>query len=252
LSALPYTREFFVAQAPGSLVSARVIVPIVMNVVGPHSVVDLGCGTGSWLSVFAEHGVVDSVGIDGHYVDTSALLIPRARFIAHDLRKSLTLDRQFDLAISLEVAEHLPDSSADPFVTSLVQLAPVVLFSAAVPGQGGIRHLNERWPSYWASRFAEHHYLAVDAIRPRVWENELVAWWYAQNTLLFVSASELEARPRLRSERERFQGMMDLVHPRMYEEAVRAWKEVTTRQLLKMLPAALARTFRWRFARPRS
>jgi SAM-dependent methyltransferase len=252
LSVLPYTHEFFVAQSPASLLSARVIVPLVLELVEPTSVVDVGCGIGAWLSVFAEHEVADYVGIDGDYVDRSALLIPQSRFISHDLSKPLELDRRFDLAMSLEVAEHLPEGSAQTFVDSLVRLAPVVLFSAAAPGQGGTGHLHERWPSYWASRFAEYGYLAVDAIRHRVWENELVAWWYAQNTLLFVTAGELGARPRLRADRERFAGMLDLAHPRMHEQTVRVWEELTTRQLLKMLPNALARSLRWRFARPRS
>lgn len=246
MSEVPYTTEFFDEQRAASVTSARHVVPIVVDLIGPRSVVDVGCGIGGWLSVFAEHDILDSIGIDGDYVDRSELLIPAARFLGRDLAEPVELDRRFDLALSLEVAEHLPEASAGLFVRSLTQLAPTVLFSAAVPGQGGIHHVNEQWPSYWASRFAEHDFVAIDALRPRVWNNKAVAWWYAQNMLLFVSPLVLEARTQLRIERDCPRNAMDLVHPRMYEGALRAWEQLTTRRLLGMLPRAMRRSISWR------
>jgi hypothetical protein len=156
------------------------------------------------------------------------------------------LGRRFDLAISVEVAEHLPEDSARTIVGSLTRLAPIVVFSAVVPGQGGVPHVNEQWPSYGVSRFAERNFVPVDAIRPRIWENRSVAWWYAQNTLLFVRMEELHARARFRTERKCPPGMIDLVHPRMYEGLLRASKELTARRLLAMLPAAVGRSISWR------
>jgi hypothetical protein len=75
-----YPSSFFDEQREGSIASARHVVPIVMELIQPRSVVDVGCGTGTWLSVFAEHRVVDFIGIDGDYVDRSQLLIPPDRF----------------------------------------------------------------------------------------------------------------------------------------------------------------------------
>jgi SAM-dependent methyltransferase len=247
-----YTREFFLDQRTDALTSARHVVPIVMDLVAPRSVVDVGCGVGAWLAAFAEHGVVDFVGLDGGYVDRSALMIPPNRFLGCDLEVPIELDRRFELAVSLEVAEHLPEQSARTFVRSLTQLAPVILFGAAVPGQGGTRHVNEQWPSYWAARFAEHDFLPVDALRPLIWENDEVAWWYAQNTLLFVSSAEARTSPQ--PVQVRPGRTMDLVHPKMWEQIQQHAQEVlTTRRLLAMLPLAITRSIGWRIFRvPRS
>ena len=150
--------------------SAEVVVPMVMELVHPRSVTDLGCGLGTWLSVFREAGVEDVLGVDGEYVRLESLEIPKERFVAHDLRQPFAAGRRSDLSMSLEVAEHLSPEYAAPFVTTLTRLAPVVLFSAAVPGQGGTEHVNEQWPSYWAQLFRERGYLPVDCLRRHLWD----------------------------------------------------------------------------------
>ena len=167
-----YNAEFFERLEQPAARSARIMVPMLLDLVGPRSVVDVGCGTGAWLSVFREKGIRDVLGIDGDYVDRDRLLIPRDSFLAADLIQPLRLDRRFDLVLSLEVAEHLPDSAAVSFIKSLTRLAPVVLFAAAVPGQGGWNHLNEQWPEYWARLFDEFEFQPVDCIRDQVWDND--------------------------------------------------------------------------------
>ena len=104
----------------------------------------------------------------------------------------LKLNDAFDLAISMEVAEHLPERCAEPFVESLTRLADVVLFSAAVPFQGGIGHVNEQWGSYWVALFRNRGYTAVDIIRKRIWNDDQIPYWYRQNTLLFVKDGKLD------------------------------------------------------------
>jgi SAM-dependent methyltransferase len=246
MSDAPYTNEFFTQQSGLSLESARNVVPIVMELIQPGSVVDVGCGIGTWLAAFAEHNVADYIGIDGEYVERSQLLIPPERFVSRDLSEPVELDRHFDLAVALEVAEHLPAASGRGFVQSLTHLAPVILFSAAVPGQGGTHHVNEQWPSYWASFFAEHDFVSVDAVRPRIWENKDVAWWYRQNTLLFVSPAAMDTRMRLRVEHNCPRGALDLVSQLIFIEETLSWEQLTTRQLLRMLPAAIRRSIAWR------
>jgi SAM-dependent methyltransferase len=250
MSEVPYTSEFFAQQGGESIASARIVVPIIMELIHPRSVVDLGCGIGTWLAVFAEQNVADYVGIDGDYVDRSQLLIPPERFLGRDLTEPVELDMRFDLAVSLEVAEHLPAASAQVLVASLTQLAPVILFSAAVPGQGGTHHVNEQWPSYWASLFAERDFVTVDAVRPRIWEKKDVAWWYRQNTLLFVSAAATDTRMRLRVEHNCPRGALDLVSQLIFEEA-RSREQLTTRQLLLAFPGALGESINWRVSRLR-
>ncbi|MFZ0323087.1 MAG: class I SAM-dependent methyltransferase [Actinomycetes bacterium] len=182
---MTYTRRFFSGQHDGSLASANVIVPIVLNEFGVGSVADIGCGTGAWLSVFQSHGVSELLGIDGGYVPRSMLMIRSDEFMAADLRTLRALDRPFDLVCSLEVAEHLPPDCAEGHIDLLVSGGPLILFSAAIPGQGGTGHVNERWQSYWALLFQERGYLPLDLVRPRVFNDPRVEPWYRQNTLVY-------------------------------------------------------------------
>ncbi|MBF2088581.1 MAG: methyltransferase domain-containing protein [Synechococcales cyanobacterium K44_A2020_017] len=194
-----YDPEFFEALREGSRQSAQVIVPLILQWIQPTSVVDVGCGDGSWLSVFQSEGVNDILGMDGDYVQSDTLQIPQDRFIATDLSQPPQLERRFDLALSLEVAEHLSEESADRFVESLVQLSDVILFSAAIPHQGGTHHVNEQWPDYWIQRFQSHNYLVLDILRDRLWEDPTVQPWYAQNSFIFVKGDRLSAYPNLKA-----------------------------------------------------
>ena len=152
----------------------------------PSSVVDVGCGQGEWLAAFAELGVAEYHGVDGAYVADDQLLIPRERFTRHDLTQPLTLGRRFDVALSLEVGEHLPARAAAEFVRGLIALAPAVVFSAAVPGQGGVHHVNEQWPWYWKELFARYGYVQLDPFRQRLWKNPDVVVYYQHNLFLYV------------------------------------------------------------------
>jgi SAM-dependent methyltransferase len=186
-----YDQKFFDDRSAGSSRSARHIIPIVLKTFTVSSVIDVGCGIGTWLCEFARLGVQNYLGIDGNYIDRDQLLISHDYFRSADLAQRFSVGR-FDLACSLEVAEHLPESSADSFVESLTKSAPVVLFSAAIPHQGGVHHVNEQWQSYWAKKFAAHGYVALDFIRPLVRHNKDVQVWYRQNTLVYCDP---EMRP---------------------------------------------------------
>ena len=233
-----YDREFFEgfhdsALYKGVRSSADAVVPLVVQLLHPRSVVDVGCGTGTWLKVFEEQGVSDFCGLDGEYVDAT-LEIPADRFVAADLRRGVKLDRRFDLAVSLEVAEHLPEEAAAGFVQSLTQLAPVVMFSAAIPHQGGIGHVNEQWPEYWQELFGQSGFLAVDCIRPKIWENPDVRVWYAQNTLLFVEQAHLETQPELKREYECLRDRpLSIVHPTLFHRGLRPWSHLERLQQSK-------------------
>ena len=244
----PYTGGFFDTIRGGSRRSAQAVVPIVLQLIRPKSVIDVGCGDGTWLSVFRERGVSDIVGLDGDYVDPGLLQIQHDQFRATDLSSPFGLPRTFDLAVSLEVAEHLPPQSAEGFVDCLTQLAPVVLFSAAIPLQGGTQHLNEQWPDYWVTLFKTHDYLPIDCIRGRIWGNEQVEWYYAQNTLIFARADRTREDSDLRREYEKTNlEQLALVHPRRFvqpfrcgvRDALRLLAQATinaARKRMRMLP----------------
>ena len=127
------------------------------------------------------------------------------------------MGRQFELAVSLEVAEHLPAESAEGFVASLVRRVPVVMFSAAIPGQGGVDHVNEQWPDYWARLFAKHEFVPVDYVRPRIWNSDDVAHWYAQNTLVYARRDRRPDDPLLGDAASRTDARLSVVHPKQFE-----------------------------------
>lgn len=190
-----YGSEFFASQCEGSLRSAKIVVPLITHLLKPESVVDVGCGLGTWLSVFRECNVGTIMGLDGKHVDQSRLHIPMDCFRATELSEPFELDKRFDLAVCLEVAEHLPAGSAEGFVKSLVGLAPVIVFSAAVPMQGGTNHVNEEWPDYWRTLFARHNYRPLDLIRKQIWKDRRVEWWYRQNLFIYTQESLLNIKP---------------------------------------------------------
>ncbi|MGC9217634.1 class I SAM-dependent methyltransferase [Acidithiobacillus sp.] len=217
-----YTDSFFAGQLSGTKSSATTVVPIITELFDPKSVVDVGCGAGVWLAEFHRRGV-DTHGIDGDYVNREMLQIPQDKFLPHDLTKPLELGRTFDMAVSLEVAEHLPPESAEQFVALLTSLAPVVVFSAAIPGQGGVNHVNEQWQSYWAALFGKCGYAAVDCIRPRIWGNPEVHAYYAQNMVLYVAQDKLESLPHLKAFRNAPGAPpFDVVHPRIFQGLIYA------------------------------
>lgn len=201
MSANPYTAEFYAAVTDDALRSARVVAPLILACLGeprPRSVVDVGCGAACWLSVFQEHGVERVLGLDGDHLPRSVLKVRPDHFRAVDLSLPFGLERErFDLAMSLEVAEHLPARSAEGFIASLCRLAPLVLFSAAIPGQGGTDHVNEQWPWYWRHFFSQQGFRMFDPIRPVILHDARVSWWYRQNLYLFVKDEHLATRPWL-------------------------------------------------------
>lgn len=211
-----YTPAFFQTHRSSSSASASVVVPLLCKLTGCRSVVDIGCGTGTWLAAFACAGVTDQVGIDGDYIDASQLEIATSQFVRHNLHEPFKLGRAFDLAICLEVAEHLPESSADGLIDSICAASKAVLFSAAVPHQLGTGHIHARWQSYWVAQFGKRGYRVLDCIRPAVWNDERVSYWYAQNALLFLHEDQpLLCELLLVCPTE---SPLDVVHPRSVEQ----------------------------------
>jgi len=219
-----YDHAFYDDLENTALPSARKVIPMLREWFPINSAVDAGCGDGSWLSVIAETGAERVLGLDGPWVDTAQLKIGEDSFRRCRIDESLETgpDERFDLAMSLEVAEHLPPSRAPGFVSELCGLAPVVLFSAAIPDQGGHHHVNEQWPEYWAALFAQNGFRAVDALRMKVWNDPQVCWWYKQNIVLFASEDALSKNPALAAQADAAPSPPPaLVHPEVFSQSVR-------------------------------
>lgn len=247
-----YDDRFFDEKQKGAFESARAIIPIVCQMIQPRSVIDFGCGRGVWLRVFQEFGVEVVKGLDGAYVDQSRLAIDQVLFSPVDLREPIQLSERYDLAVCLEVAEHLPVQYSKKLISELTAAAPIVLFSAAIPGQDGVDHVNEQWPDFWESLFREHGYLKSDCIRRGVMFDRKIDWWYRQNICLFFSSSELERFSVLHDEvLAEANSSMEWVHIKIlarsinrYSTTSKLWHELVL-SLRNALLRRIKRQVRW-------
>lgn len=169
-----YDTGFFAGRSEMVTRSAGAVVPVICELLNPTSVVDFGCGQGEWLETF---GLEDTVGVD---------VAAPAGFYRYDLQYALDLERTFDLALCLEVGEHLPASAADVLVDTITRHSATVVFSAAVPGQAGKGHINCQPHEYWHQKFRARGYEVRDLIRPRVRDDRRVSPWYRDNTFVYV------------------------------------------------------------------
>ena len=223
----PYTSDFFDTHCEGSLRSARVVLGEVSKFHTLKLVVDIGCGSGCWSKASIELGAREVVAIDGEYIDSTRLVIPLSAFRVCDLeRESLTtvipLDTKFKLVICVEVAEHLSSARSEFFIAEICHFGDLVLFSAAVPGQGGVHHVNEQWPEFWASLFQKNGFACFDFIRRDLWTRQDIEYWYAQNVMLFArrgsrsfDSLSLIAPPTVQP--------WAVIHPRLYERLYSPW-----------------------------
>lgn len=217
-----YDKAFYEANEDGSLRAARVVLGLLFDVLRAGSVIDVGCGIGTWLRVASDLGARPILGVDGPHIDRRRLLFSPYSFIACDLEDENLLlynihERRFDLAMSLEVAEHLTAPSAEGFVRTLAAISDMVLWSAALPGQGGTHHVNEQPLTFWSELWRRAGYVPVDLLRPAL-QFAAIDVWYQQNVILFVKAA---AAPRVRAAFDAYYDRMfgyvpplGFVHPR--------------------------------------
>lgn len=238
MSAIPYGQDFYNSQILGSLQSAQVYLYHLFSIWGvPGSVADLGCGRGAWLATCRDLGVRRTVGYDGDWNSQEDMLDRDIEFHPVNLEMELPLTETFDLAISLEVAEHLHPESSDAFVGSLTRLSGAVLFGAAFIGQPGANHINNRLHSFWAGKFLARGYLPFDLFRPVFWNDDRVEPCYRQNTFLYVKPGHsLHSALVNRGYTSGTEMMlMDCVHPAVYlgllNEFVKLQQSAGTTQL---------------------
>jgi len=237
-----YNEDFYNSQMELSIKSAEIVLPAILEIIpNVNSAVDFGCGTGAWLSVLKRLGVNEIKGYDGAWAQKK-LLIPQECFTAIEFDKEVVAaEKKYDLAISLEVAEHLTEQSAEKFVEILTNASDIVLFSAAIPLQGGSNHINERWQSYWYDIFNKYGFTGTDFPRKKLWNEHNVACTYRQNIVLYVKKGKIEttAIPR-----EHFDcnEQIDCVHPELY--LIKMNEPPPLLPLLSLYKQAVKRTIR--------
>ncbi len=243
-----YNNEFFDYIDSSARNSARHLIRTVQPWLEAKSVVDMGSGRGVWLAQWRDAGVQDVLAIDGDYVDRSTLAVPAEQFLAADLTRPIHLKRKFDLAQSLEVGEHLPEAAAETLVDSLTSSADRVLFSAAVNGQGGECHINEKPLSFWQDLFAERGFRAFDCVRPHLAKEREVAPWYRYNTVLYANPQGSATLPEdvLRTALTNGQPLADGGDPlwRLRKTVVRALPRETVTWIAQRRASILARQAR--------
>lgn len=210
-----YKEQFYANRDDHTRYSAERILSIILTeITTPQNVVDIGCGVGTWLSVAQSLGVASIDGYDGPWVVKDYLQIPAARFHENDLAEQLALETQFDLGISLEVFEHLPADIACQRLDHVLEHCRFMLFGAAVPQQGGTGHINERPQSYWHDYIIQRGFVGYDLVRPQVWADPKIPYWYKQNPLFYVRSGEVQnLSDNLARYKVSDQTLLDVIHP---------------------------------------
>jgi hypothetical protein len=236
-----YNDLFYENQVLGSINSAKIVLPKMLEVLPKiNSAVDFGCGLGAWLSVLNKLGVNEIKGYDGPWINKDRLLIPKESFTEIEFDREFDVDKRYDLAISVEVAEHILPKFAERFIETLCKASDIILFSAAIPLQGGTEHINEQWPEYWVNIFEKNNYVVMDFLRSQIWNEKSVEYWYKQNILVFIKKSI--------SEKIKIVGYsrlpLSLVHPQCYLKT-RDFNRISLRQLYKLtIKRTLKKIFR--------
>ncbi len=232
--------------------SADVVVPLLIKLFQPKSVVDFGSGIGVWLAAFKKNGVPKVQGLDGDWVTKAQLKIAPEEFTSCNLEKCTVPSGAYDLALSLEVGEHLPAASAIDFVKSITNASDVVVFSAAIPFQGGSYHVNEQWPDYWAQLFETHGFQAYDIVRPLIWDLPGVEPHYAQNIIVYVKASRALGLASILGLPSPASSALRKIHPQLWESKMHEALDFTrfgSVKLLKAIPMSLLRSISARFGK---
>lgn len=241
-----YSPGFYADQIEGSYKSAQVYLTHLWKYIQPNSLIDIGCGRGAWLNICGDLGATTLYGLDGKWNSQTNMLDQRIKFFQVDLSEGFVCDQKFDLALSLEVAEHVEPQSSNRFIASLVECSDLVMFGAAYIGQGGTGHVNERRHSFWASLFNEHDYGVFDFFRPYTWANEDVEFWYRQNTFLYArrgSKHYVQLTSLGLSELPNY-GFMDCIHPKLFDGRQISIVNIFSAIIHRVLPITFIRYLR--------
>lgn len=220
-----YNKEFHNNREAITRHSAEEISSILLKKFDIKTVCDIGGGIGVWLNVFKnkipkKH--FKGVLFDGNYISKDMLLDPDL-FQECDLEKELETDQKFDLAICLEVAEHISAKRADSLIRDLTKLSDIILFSAAVPMQGGQGHINEQPCSYWRNIFKKYKFTCYDLIRPEIKNDDNIPFWYKNNIFIYTK-KKLSLKEFSQSN-----DFADFIHYDMYKERLIQIKELEIR-----------------------
>lgn len=218
-----YDERFYLRQRDRSYLSAKKVLAKLNSIYTDiSSVMDVGCGVGTWLKVWQEiNPQCQILGLDANELPEEKLCIKRANLKIADfsnLDKSLVQNKKFDLVESLEVAEHIPEENAKEFIDFLTRYADIVLFSAAAKNQPGDCHVNTQYADYWNEIFKEKGFKCFDILRSELWEDKEICWWYRQNITIYAKG---KAKTKLENLGYKFSEHMNTYyHPEFIEQLI--------------------------------
>lgn len=245
MTPINYLDNFHNVHFQNSLDSAKEVVPLFLSYYKPKSILDIGCGLGTWLKIFEQYEC-EVFGIDGDYINQRDLIVDKSKFKPFDLNLKYDLEKKFDLVTSLEVAEHILPENAEVFIKSMCIHSDIILFSAAIPGQEGTLHYNEQNNDYWVNLFSLNGYTCFDFLRHEIWNNEKVSWWYRQNILVFIKNTQIsKLEYELIREKNQYKNMY--IHPSLFEyknqKAIQLEKRVDDLEKLVNTPFSLLKYY---------
>ena len=241
-----YRGKFYSERDKKTRYAASTVLKLVLEKIlpsRPRSVIDVGCGTGVWLSEIENMGIEETTGIEGNWLPADEFVADaKLNLVDFNLGLSSMKLGSFDMCISLEVAEHLPDTYAEEFILNLTRFSDVILFSAAIPGQGGRHHVNEQPLSYWVKHFSKLGYSCLDIVRSEIWNDQNIPFWYRQNTVIFTKNKKLlEKYPYSKDI-----CLYDVIHPELFYDYRYPRMYIAALNLLQ-IHKSIFRTFKKKF-----
>lgn len=185
-----YNSEYYARDVEARAVrSAGSIADSIIATFAPKRVIDIGCGTGALLEALRERGC-EVFGLEYSDAALKYCSYRHLNVAKFDLESDAIGDESgFDVAVSMEVAEHLPEKIANRYVDLIAHMAPQIVFTAAPPGQGGTDHVNLQPPQYWKAKFQQRGFEYAEEVTQR-WHDDWqvggeVESWYYDNLMIF-------------------------------------------------------------------
>jgi SAM-dependent methyltransferase len=148
----------------------------------PGTVLDIGCGPGTYVTALRSFGI-SARGID---VDDR---VKGKEHLKYQSLFELSNEDRADIVLCLEVAEHIEENLADVVAHQVAgTVKKTLIWTAAQPGQGGIGHINCQPREYWEKKLTEQ-----GLVRNRELETRMLEFivqgphmiWFRNNVMVF-------------------------------------------------------------------
>jgi hypothetical protein len=187
-----YPPKFFTKREHWKKKVYKIMAEDIDKMFNPNSVIDIGCGSGFIMKYI---NADKKQGIEGTANVYKVLRVDKNMVDIRDLRNIIHQDYPlYDIAVSIEVAEHIEPQFANTFVENLCNLSHTIILTAAPPNQGGNHHVNCQPKEYWKEKFKKFNFQyskQTDSLRNK-WKSHIpqkYAYLY-NNLMVFKKGDE--------------------------------------------------------------